>query len=254
MTDYYKHKAAFEELFDKFSLGVVIMSVKTDSNGLPVNLVWEYVNQAYADIQKQSREYYIGKSIFDVVEPEEKKWLYNVWDVACNGAGAKETEHYDKHAGKYLLCNFFYVEYGVCLCIVIDNSINRRIVEMLKNSNSIIQSEFKSNEEYVFSYDNNSDVLKYIKCSHNGEVDEKKVYGAITDFRQKVRKGLNISNYKPEIVEKVFCTENGGTADVKLVNYEKGANFSDWFRVTSNSYPEGNSYIVTGLVRKIRSC
>ncbi len=130
--DYQKNKQIWAELMDMVPVGICILIVENDDKGLPKNVIYDYVNQAYADLYGIKREEHMGKSIFDIDSDVDRKYLYSVWSVAYDNA-TKEREFFESKCNKYLKCILFPIEQGICGSIVEDNTINKKIIQMLHN-------------------------------------------------------------------------------------------------------------------------
>ena len=77
-------------IFDHSSVGYCVLELVLDDKGQPVDWIYRYCNQAFADIKDYRLEAMIDRSFLDLFPKIDEKWLY-----ACYGA-AYENRSNDK--------------------------------------------------------------------------------------------------------------------------------------------------------------
>ena len=68
-------------IFDHSSVGYCVLELVLDDKGQPVDWIYRYCNQAFADIKDYRLEAMIDRSFLDLFPKIDEKWLY-----ACYGA------------------------------------------------------------------------------------------------------------------------------------------------------------------------
>lgn len=129
MTRAKDFKEGYCKALDSLPVAATIMRIITNENNIPVDLILEYVNTPFAKLYGMEKSDMIGKHFEELFQEEPKRYLYAVWNTACNGV-KNEVSFYDSQAGKHLLCRYYQVEYGLCGCLVTDNSVNHKLNEM----------------------------------------------------------------------------------------------------------------------------
>lgn len=123
-------KEGYYKALDALPVGATLMRIITNENNMPVDLVLEYVNANFAKLYGMEKNQMTGKHFGEIFAEEPQRYLYTVWNTACNGI-KQETAFYDNNAKRHLLCKYYQAEYGLCGCLVTDNSVNNKLTQMV---------------------------------------------------------------------------------------------------------------------------
>ncbi len=123
------YKDGYYAALDSLPIAVTIMRIIVNDDNIPEDIVMEYVNSRFAQLYDKNKEDILGHKFTEVFDGDKQRYLYMVWNTACNGI-KNELSFYDSNAKKHLFCRYFQVEYGLCGCIVDDNSVNQKLKDM----------------------------------------------------------------------------------------------------------------------------
>lgn len=137
-------------IFDHSSVGYCVLELVLDDKGQPVDWIYRYCNQAFADIKDYRLEAMIDRSFLDLFPKIDEKWLY-----ACYGAAYenRSSEMVIRKGKKYHVTITPIGKSGFCSGLIQawdkDRNPDDEIQEPLSDEEFIIRKLFP---EYVSLY------------------------------------------------------------------------------------------------------
>lgn len=247
MTDLYKKNIkSWSLLLDKASIAAAIITVSVDDKGMPVDVQYPYVNSEYAKLYEIEVSDHMGKSIYEIDNNVDKKYVYNVWDCACNGV-KKEFSFWGEWVNKYLKCNMSQLEYGLCLVFLVDDTINAKLRRIVDKNYSTIQKN--NGVDYIFVYNPGNDLFIYSKNAESKDVIISSG-NCVYDFKKKIKDfGQEYVGFNEESAIKAFCDPVSGIHYVMLASKERQKNKLKQYRVASwPIYMKDGTYEVMGTI------
>lgn len=238
------------ELLDKLPIAVTIMQIITNKDNTPVDLVHLYVNQAFSNLYNKKPSDFINKHFSEIYTEDPQKYLYIVWNTACNGV-KKDLSFYAIDANKHLLCRYFQVEYGLCGCIVQDNTINEKIRKMLHGFMHKDNKTDLSFDDVTFAYDSSTDIFHYSRYTNAPGIVSKSS-SDVNNFTSVVYKYIEDCNDETSTnyMKRIFLQGESGNANIKFkLHYDDKYS---WYNIRSTSIPlENGNFRTTGIIEKI---
>lgn len=127
-----KEKQSCINLMDKMPISLCLFTVINDDNGNPVDFVYDYVNEAFLKFYKAKKEDFVGRQFFHIYPDADIKYVYFVWKAACKNE-VVDIESFAHWCNKYLRHIFFPIYENVCGCIIEDNTVNHRMLQIIQN-------------------------------------------------------------------------------------------------------------------------
>lgn len=109
------------KVFDSMPIAFAILKVVLDENGKPSDFVFEYSNDALAELEESTREELMGKKFLDIFSRMDSFRLENYFLAAYRGE-YHQLHIYNKHINKYLDIRSYPYKHGYCACIILDET------------------------------------------------------------------------------------------------------------------------------------
>lgn len=154
-------------IFDHSSVGYCVLELVLDDKGQPVDWIYRYCNQAFADIKDYRLEAMIDRSFLDLFPKIDEKWLY-----ACYGAAYenRSSEMVIRKGKKYHMTITPIGKSGFCSGLIQawdkDRNPDDEIQDPLSDEEFIIRKLFP---EYVSLYriELNSGKFEILRLAEN---------------------------------------------------------------------------------------
>lgn len=244
-------------IFDHSSVGYCVLELVLDDKGQPVDWIYRYCNQAFADIKDYRLEAMIDRSFLDLFPKIDEKWLY-----ACYGAAYenRSSEMVIRKGKKYHVTITPIGKSGFCSGLIQawdkDRNPDDEIQEPLSDEEFIIRKLFP---EYVSLYriELNSGKFETLRLAENTNArklaDRKdKTFTIFLGYRsidsilykekatqKRLEKALEEAELRNEIISSIAKTYQY----ISRIDIQ-----ADWFEEISNKDKEQLNFINSGVL------
>ncbi len=149
---FFSNPENFTNLFDHMSNGFFVASVTTDLIKRPIDLNYEFVNEAYAEIIGVSKSELLKRSYKELFPNWDKVLVQFYGEAAIHGASNTLVE-YNETLDKYLKHTCYQPAYGYCGCIVEDITEQYVAQHLIEESEERFLAVSMVTNEFIFEMD-----------------------------------------------------------------------------------------------------
>ncbi len=149
---FFSDSESLTSLFEHMSNGFFIALIKTDLIKRPLDLEFDFVNEAYADIVGVSKGDLLKYSFKNLFPNWDKVLIQFYGDVAIRGESNTLIE-YNETLGKYLKHTCYQPEYGYCACFVEDITEQYLAQHLIEESEERFLALSMVTNEFIFEMD-----------------------------------------------------------------------------------------------------
>ena len=142
----------FTNLFEHMTNGFFVVSVTTDLINRPIDLNFEFVNEAYSEIIDVSKSYLLSHSFNEVFPSGDKVLVQFYGEVALRGESNTLVE-YNESLDKYLKHTCYQPGYGYCACILEDITEQYLASHLMEESEQRFLALSMVTNEFIFEMD-----------------------------------------------------------------------------------------------------
>ncbi len=149
---FFSNPEKFTNLFEHMTTGFIVVSVETDLIKRPIDLYFEFVNDAYAEIIGVSQSELLQHSYKEIFPNDDKVLIQFYGEVAIRGESNTLVE-YNETLDKYLKHTCYQPGYGYCACIVEDITEQYLSQQLIEKSEERFLALSMVTNEFIFEMD-----------------------------------------------------------------------------------------------------
>lgn len=148
----YQISEKYKNLIEKMEQGLAVHQAIYDENGNMISYKFLDMNKSFEKMLGIKKEDFIGKTIFEVLPNTEKYWIEIFADVVKTG-NPIDYENYSIEFDKYFHVVAYRNEIDQFAVIVSDITLNKKLEENLRNSESKYRRLTENAQDLIYRYE-----------------------------------------------------------------------------------------------------